>query len=517
MNGARSTYMRKGYLLTALAAAVLLAASSGTALAQSVGFVGTSATVGEGASPAAHTADPITVEIEVSGLTLSGVGANRDDAFGTLTIQHDADIVYPGQEERTAANQRIWVDTTSSALDEDALAEGLTAAAAPHQHLSGVTNGLTLPYDNNGVIRLVIIDPGGDGNWVDNKFTMRLVTTAVQDGPIPPSPSPASFIVTVTDEDPQATVSFSESSLSLTEGTATAAGYEISVELTAGNPRITTDDPDNMDDLTNLVQFRASPATAIVFHDDSDVSGCDATHDRDVLSLNLTDGGITYTAATRTFQVDAALGTLLDAGEASFQVEACGDKSGFRDGTVTFSFVESSLRGMPSGIGNVAAGNSLAVTVQSNEAVPTVQFGTSSLNIDEGSTETVAILADEDTGPEVDSVMVSLAGDAVLSLWQDGEMLEAGMDGMFEVDLMGSANAILTVSADSDRALEDGMTSMGTLKIESANGADIGDGDTVSVTVNGSTAVPALPLVGQLLLALFLMAGGSRLYRRRQG
>ena len=176
-----------------------------------------------------------------------------------------------------------------------------------------------------------------------------------------------------------------------------------------------------------------------------------------------------------------------------------------------------SLIGMPTGIGNVAAGNSLVVTVQSNEAVPTVQFGTSSLNIDEGSTETVAILADEETGPEVDSVMVSLAGDAMLSLWQDGEMLEAGMDGMFEVDLMGSANAILTVSADSDRALEDGMTSMGTLKIESANGADIGNGDTVSVTVNGSTAVPALPLVGQLLLALFLMAGGARLYRRRQG
>ena len=34
MNGARSTYMRRGYLLTALSAAVLLAASPGTALAQ---------------------------------------------------------------------------------------------------------------------------------------------------------------------------------------------------------------------------------------------------------------------------------------------------------------------------------------------------------------------------------------------------------------------------------------------------------------------------------------------------
>ena len=523
MNGVRSTYMRKGYLLTALAAAVLLAASSGTASAQSVGFVGTSATVGEGASPASHTADPITVEIEVRGLTLSGVGADRDDGVGALTIQHDADIAYPGQEVRETTNQRIWLDTTSSALDEDSLVTGLTPAAAPHSHLVGVTNDLALPYDNNGVIKLVIIDPGGDGNWVDNMFTMRLVTTAVTDGPIPPSPSPASYIVSVTDKDPQATVSFSESSLSLTEGTATAAGYEVGVVLTAGNPRTTSDDPDSLADLTNLVQFRASPATAIVVVTDPATTGCVDTRDSDVLSITVESGSnITYDDTTKTFTVGTAgtteLGDLLDAEtSASFAVEACGDKSEFRDPSVTFSFVESSLRGAPTGIGNVAAGNSLVVTVQSNEAVPTVQFGTSSLNIDEGSTETVAILADEETGPEVDSVMVSLAGDAVLSLWQDGEMLEAGMDGMFEVDLMGSANAILTVSADSDRALEDGMTSMGTLMIESANGADIGDGDTVSVTVNGSTAVPALPLVGQLLLALFLMAGGARLYRRRQG
>ena len=283
-----------------------------------------------------------------------------------------------------------------------------------------------------------------------------------------------------------------------------------------------------MADLTNDVQFVASPATAIVFADAAG-SGCVDTHDRDVLSLTLgTDSNITYVATTRMFTVGGddvtdGLGNLLTEGtEASFEVEACGDKSEFRDAMVTFSFVERSLTGMSGdppmrGLGNVAAGNTLVVTVQSNEAVPTVQFGTSSLNIDEGSTETVAILADEETGPEVDSVMVSLAGDAMLSLWLDGTMLEANDYGNYEVDLMGSANAILTVSADSDPALEDGMTSMATLKIESANGADIGDGDTVSVTVNGSTAVPALPLVGQLLLALFLMAGGARLYRRRQG
>ena len=187
-----------------------------------------------------------------------------------LTIQHDADIVYPGQVVRDGDNQRIWLDETSSALDEDESAiTALTAnTGVGHGHLLGLPTGTVLPYDNNGVIRLVIIDPGGDGNWVDNMFTMRLVTTAVTDGPIPPSPSPASYIVTVTDEDPQPTVSFSESSLSLTEGSATAAGYSISVGLTAGNPRITTDDPANMADLTTMVEFAASPATAVVFHDE---------------------------------------------------------------------------------------------------------------------------------------------------------------------------------------------------------------------------------------------------------
>ena len=44
-------------------------------------------------------------------------------------------------------------------------------------------------------------------------------------------------------------------------------------------------------------------------------------------------------------------------------------------------------------------------------------------------------------------------------------------------------------------------------------------GDTMSNTLEltiWDEAVPALPLIGQLLLALFLMAGGARLYRRRQ-
>ena len=45
-----------------------------------------------------------------------------------------------------------------------------------------------------------------------------------------------------------------------------------------------------------------------------------------------------------------------------------------------------------------------------------------------------------------------------------------------------------------------------------------GDMETNALTFTiWDQAVPTLPLIGQLLLALFLMAGGARLYRRRQG
>ena len=193
---------------------------------------------------------------------------------------------------------------------------------------------------------------------------------------------------------------------------------------------------------------------------------------------------------------------------------ACEDDGGFRDREVALSFTEKSLM---TDAGDLTDGGALPIMVQSNEAVPTVSFATSRIDIDEGGTNTVAILATESTGPEVGSVLVSVSGDAMLSLWQDDDMLEAGTDGMYEVDLMGNANTILTISADSDRDLEDGMTSTGTITLVSGSGAEIGDRDSVMVTVVGSTAVAALPLLGQLLLALFLMAGGARLYRRRNG
>ena len=116
-------------------------------------------------------------------------------------------------------------------------------------------------------------------------------------------------------------------------------------------------------------------------------------------------------------------------------------------------------------------------------------------------------------------VKLSVEGDAMVSLMQDGEMLEE-MDGYVYVDLDGQQQlCALTAMSHSDPDLMDGDMAFKAWKLMEGgtDGAMIGDDYWFTVDVSGSTAVPALPLVGQLLLALFLMAGGARLYRRRQG
>ena len=479
MNGSRSTLMRKGYLLTALFAAVLLAASSGTAWAQSIGFASTSATLTEGASPATTTPAPITIRINISDLPANDPMTpdvnERETALGVITLDHNADLadnLGPGETVRSGDNLRVWVDGESSALDEARIIAD--SGIMEHSMASGkygLDTGSVIPYDNNGVITLVIIDPGGDGNWVDNSFTM-----SIKSDTLGVSPSPGSAKVSVTDTSVQPTVSFSKTSVSLTEGTQTSTGNTVSVALGVGAMETA---PDGMEDLTNTIRFTSSPKGAAV-------AMCDDDSEDDVIALSPINGISAVTDGAMgdpdTWEVTGQAGNI---SAANFGIQACGDMSGFNDEMVTLSFDAMSLTGEPTGYGNVAAGADLVVTVQSEgEAVPTVSFATTSIAIDEGGTNTVAIIADGKLGPEVGSVMVSMSGDAMLSLWQGMDMLEAGADGMYAVDLGGSANTILTISADSDRALEDGMTSSATLTIESANGADIGDRDSLTVTVS---------------------------------
>ena len=129
----------------------------------------------------------------------------------------------------------------------------------------------------------------------------------------------------------------------------------------------------------------------------------------------------------------------------------------------------------------------------------------------------VAIVAEGDLANAVMQVGLEVTGDALLSLWQDGDQLAARGGVTYVVDLGDSTSTVWTIRADGDESLADNQTKTATVTIVDASSADIGDRATLTVTIRGSTVVPALPLVGRLLLGLFMMAGGARLYRRRQG
>ena len=189
------------------------------------------------------------------------------------------------------------------------------------------------------------------------------------------------------------------------------------------------------------------------------------------------------------------------------------DVSGFRDEQITLTLMEGRTPAskMAEG-GGIDASAPATVTVLSGEETPTVTFSTESIDIDEGESKSVHLLASGMQGDEVGSVAVRVRGEASISLEQNGNAISGGA-----VSFGGNANAELTIVANSDPSLEDGEEKTATVTITDASGALIGDPNTVTVTVVGSTAVPVLPLFAQLLLALLLMVGGARLYRRRQG
>ena len=240
--------------------------------------------------------------------------------------------------------------------------------------------------------------------------------------------------------------------------------------------------------------------------------------EKDVIALDLNSGIDAFTEmdAKDTWQVNAGAGS--DAA-ATIGIEACGDMSGFNDDMVTFSFVAKSLAGVPTGYGNVAAGADLVVTVRSEgEDKPTVSFSTDRvILIDEGDTNTVAIIADGKLGPEVGSVMVSMSGDAMLSLWQGEDMLEADADGMYAVDLMRQRQHHPDDQRRQRRGAGRRDDQFGDPHDRERQRRDhrrprLADGD--RHRLHGGRGAAAARSVA---LALFLMAGGARLYRRRNG
>ena len=452
MNGARSTYMRKGYLLTALAAAVLLAASSGTAYAQSVGFVGSSGTVAENATDVSTTPDLLEVRVRIS-----GVPAGGDERATAITALGDISI-------REIPEDLVIAPSAGTLTD--------------------------LNFDRDDEVVLTITPPSaGDNNWKDEKYTLKLVSTMnVETGGV--------FTVTVDDDEVQPTASFTRTNIQLTENSSTMVGVKVGVGRGQTAP---TDALGALTDgAADLIQILVTPADA--FDADDGVATIEGAMAVDMMPGVYTVGNI----------ADAADGTPTE-----LTIMANADMAGFQHPEITLAFVAKSLMGRDAG--DIIAGASAVISIQSDEPTPTVSFSPTDVTIDEGGSVDSVLIAEGAHGSEVGMVTLSVEGDAMVGLYQGMDKLEANAAGNIVVDLGDSNSARLTANSYSDPDLMDGDTKFIAWKITDADGANIGDDYWFRVDVMGSTAVPALPLLGQLLLALFLMAGGARLYRRRQG
>ena len=494
MNGVRSTYMRKGYLLTALAAAVLLAASSGTAYAQSIGFVGSSGSVSETASLESGALEgPHEITVRVSGLP--PVGDSRRDATDlgdvSLSTSHAVSIA---QVIRT--NPR----DAQANVDAGADFEGLEAA----------------DFASSDEVVLVVAQSatgGKDDNWRDEPIKLTL------DAGPGISVNPAVYTLTVDDGNVAPVAKFNVPSFTLTEGSQRTAELNI-VEgrRGAGVPAAALTGQTGMVSVrvsnSQMVSITACPApntpgyntTAVHLMLESDGWG---TPDADVFGRT----GLLQTSLT----VSELAAADADAG---FMVTACGDMAGFTDPQITLTIMPTNLvekASKENKIGDISIGSPLAITIDSDEAAPTLSFSPTDVTIDEGGSTSTRLIADGQNANEVGMVKLSVEGDAMVSLMHEDTMLEE-MNGYVYVDLGTGNTARLTAMSHSDPDLMDGDMAYKAWKLmEGSSDANIGDDYWFRVDVRGSTAVPALPLVGQLLLALFLMAGGARLYRRRQG
>ena len=506
MNGARTTFMRRGYLLTALAAAVLLAASPGTASAQSIGFVGTSGSVAEAASMEAGALEgPHTITIRGTDIPASPTRRT--------TILDAVELDVTG-----AGNYVIVNPATGAPL---AAAAALPATGTPLE-----LDAVHFNANNEAMLRVIQGDNGStDGNWLNERITFTLSA-----GPAT-GINPNVYVLTVMDSDTAPVAKFNTPSFTLTEGSERMVALDIVSAITGVPlPGAATEAAGN--DGTIIVSV-SNHQMVTIGGADSDCAPTAASgtnllgQTRKAVHLALgTEWGTPDAAAASAFGRTARLATdasgniqtLAGAASAGITVKSC-TASGFRDPMVTLTILPNNLVEPATARvrGDITVGSPLMITVDNDGAAPTLSFSPTDVTIDEGDSVSTRLIADGMNATTVGMVKLMVEGDAMVALYHEDTMLEE-MDGYVYVD-MGMSNSVkLTAMSMSDPDLMDGDMAYKAWKLmEGSSDAMVGDDYWFRVDVMGSTAVPALPLVGQLLLALFLMAGGSRLYRRRNG
>ena len=473
MNGARTTLIRKGYWLTALATAVLLAASSGTALAQT-----TTASVG----------------LDRASTSLTEGETTRTNPVAVIKVVRTAVPTKDLENLRVTLNVGAAMPTGSSDVGFAIAFEGGTVSPAAVDATGGELMVMFTGDSAEVVLSLSAETP--DGDWADASFNLALDS---DDADIAVTRSRA--VVNVADANPQPVAMFGKSSITLNEDSSTTVN--VSVGKATGETR---DNATDLMGITDPLILVVEPADA--FDDDGPlavtVDGTALLQDPDEAGRFTNVGNIGVLSAT----------------PAMLTIKATLDMVGYKSPTITVSFESDSLE---PDAGDITDGGSLVIHIDSDEDIPTVSFSPIDVTVDEGGSVDTVLISEGKFGSEVTSVTLSVEGDALVGLYQGMTKLEANEDGGIVVDLGSSNSARLTAKSYADPDLMDGETKFIAWKITDADGANIGDGYWFRVDVNGSTAlpppepVPALPLIAQWLLGLGLMGGGARqLFRRRR-
>ena len=526
MNVSRSIVLRWGRLLTAFAVAVLLAGFSVTAWAQTptrftLTMRASSGTLQEGASASNSTPDRVTLTI------------TRSDP--TYLADHDND-------EETARVRRPVFDTTNNpSLKLTATCNGVASANQDDCEVSvqvkegstfdsaALGTGAAFSFGTEGTgdtatldktIELLVTDNADDDDWNEETvvLTLELAQNVTGADEKTYTATPQNRTLTIADDDPMPRLTFAPRSIQLAKGNmqTMTVGVDISGTSSAKDEIREElngfDGGADRDGSSDEILLSISPPGAVgslikVYRDAEPAQGgTDLETDRQGRYIVGTIGADSITPTSGAVAASEGMDDGIE-----LTIKAI-DVSGFRDEQITFTLMDGRTEAQKRGDGGaIQDANPATVTILSGEATPTVTFSKASVSIDEGASETVHLLADSDQGDQVGSATVSVSGDALIELRQNGSTT-SGL-----VSFGGSANAELTIVSLSDPDLEDGEELMATVTITEAGGANIGDPRAITVTVVGSTAVPVLPLVGQLILALLLMVGGARLYRRRQG
>ena len=526
MNVAISTFVRRGYLLTALAVAVLLAGFSVTASAQTptrftLTMRASSGTLQEGASDSNSTPDRVTVTITRSDPHYSHDDGDtetpnvRRPVFNTGHIPSIKLTATCNGTVASADNNCDFSVRVKGTNSDISLGSGATATL-PFARVAGTD-------DIEKTIELYVAAEDDDDDWNDETVVLTLELSENLEGADDKTytATEQKRTLTIADDDPMPKLKFAPPSIQLamgnmqpmTVGVGVGAGGRGSLPLGIRGALAGFDGVTNRDGSSDAILLSVSPPEAVgtlieIMGPDPDAAG--------MVKVLEADGQGRYNIG-KIGQVSgnneiSAVGTSDMNDGIELSIKAI-DVSGFRDEQITFTLMEGRTEAQKKGDGGgIDDSDPSTVTILSGEVTPTVTFSRPSISIDEGTSETVHIFADTDQGDQVGSATVSVSGDALISLRQNGSAISGGI-----VSFGGSANAELTIVSLSDPDLENGDESTATVTITDAGGANIGDPRAVTVTVVGSTAVPVLPLFGQLVLALLLMVGGARLYRRRQG